>query len=41
MMGTLMLCKAAMTHNNVYVRCYLTTVTGEDRETIFTATKCN
>lgn len=41
MIETLMICKADMTHhNNAYVRCYLTTVTGVDKETIFTATKC-
>lgn len=26
-----MICKAVMTHNNAYVRCYLTTVTGADK----------
>lgn len=32
MIGTLMICKADMTHNNAYVRCYLTTVAGVDKE---------
>ena len=33
-----MIFKADVTHNNVYVRCYLTTLAGVDKEKIFTAT---
>lgn len=35
-----MICKGDVTHNNVYVRCYLTTIAGVDKEKIFTVTKC-